>query len=276
MANKKGDWPVKAYKNLDFLNSPHARKIRVLSEMVEPEVRLRKYRVRDTVVFFGSSRTVSPEEAKRNLKAVEGEIKGKKNVTGREKAKLQTARQALKMSVYYEAAAQLSEKLTRWFKKMEGKGNRFIVCSGGGPGIMEAASKGAHDAGGRSVGLNISIRTEQFPNEFLPRELSFEFHYFFIRKFWFFYLAKALAIFPGGFGTMDELFELLTLIQTKKSRKYMPIVLFGSEYWNKVIDFEAMVEWGTISREDLDLFRVFDDVDKAFEYLKGELTEHYL
>ena len=243
--------PPKAYKNLDFLNSPDARIIRVLSEFIEPQGRLRRGGVHNTVVFFGSARTASPEDKP-------------------------TEEWAKRLGKYYEHAAALAGKLSTWSQTIENPRNRFYVCSGGGPGIMEAANRGAMEAGADSVGLNISLPMEQDPNPYQKRELSFDFHYFFIRKFWFFYLAKALVVFPGGLGTMDELFELLTLVQTKKTHKYMPIVLFGSEFWNDVVNFEALVKWGTISKEDLDLFRVLDDVDEAFEYLKAELTKHYV
>jgi uncharacterized protein (TIGR00730 family) len=180
------------------------------------------------------------------------------------------------MSHYYEDAIRLSEKLTRWSLGIRDRRRRFLICSGGGGGIMEAANRGARKAGGTSIGLNISLPMEQTPNRYQSRDLSFEFHYFFIRKFWFFYLAKALVAFPGGFGTMDELFELLTLVQTKKTRKYMPIILYGKEYWHRVLNFDALVEAGTIEAEDLKIFRYFDDVDVTFEYLKDELTKHYV
>ena len=182
----------------------------------------------------------------------------------------------LMLSRYYEDAVRLAEKLTAWSQGMEDPNKRFIVCSGGGGGMMEAANRGAQKAGGPSIGLNISLPLEQTPNPYQTKEISVEFHYFFIRKFWFFYLAKALIVFPGGFGTMDELFELLTLVQTQKSKKYMPIIIYGSDYWNEVFNFKAMVKWGTISREDLSLFHFFDDVDKAFDYLTKELTQYYL
>ena len=152
----------------------------------------------------------------------------------------------------------------------------FNVITGGGPGVMEAANLGAERAGGRSVGLNISLPLEQDPNPYQCQELSFEFHYFFIRKFWFVYLAKALIVFPGGFGTLDELFELLTLIQTRKSRKVMPVVLYGTEYWDRVLNFESMIEWDTIARSDNELFKTYDDVDEALEYLKEQISSHYL
>ncbi|MBI3118174.1 MAG: TIGR00730 family Rossman fold protein, partial [Candidatus Hydrogenedentes bacterium] len=173
-------------------------------------------------------------------------------------------------------AAQLAERLTTWSKALPKKKRHFIICSGGGPGIMEAANLGANRAGGLSVSLNISLPMEQVPNPFQTRELAFEFHYFFIRKFWFVYLAKALVVFPGGFGTFDELFEVLTLVQTKKARKPMPIVVYGREYWEEVVNLDALVRWGTISPEDLQLFRICDTVDEAYDYLTQELTRLYL
>lgn len=244
-------WPLKAYKNLDFLTSPDARIIRVLAEFVEPQGRLRRAGVYNTVVFFGSARAVSPEGNPKD----EG---------------------AKRLSQYYKHAEALAKKLSIWSQTIDNPRKRFYVCTGGGPGIMEAANRGAREAGADSVGLNISLPMEQNPNPYQKHELSFEFHYFFIRKFWFFYMAKALVVFPGGVGTMDELFELLTIVQTNKTRKYMPIVLFGSDFWNEVINFEALVKWGTIAKEDLELFRIFDDVDEAFEYLKTELTKYYV
>ncbi|MEW5922449.1 MAG: TIGR00730 family Rossman fold protein [Candidatus Zixiibacteriota bacterium] len=271
------EWPIKAYKNIDFLNSPAARTIRVMTEMVEPADRFRRNNLWNTVVFFGSARTIPEKEAKGKLFEIESRIRKAGKVTPGLKAEYEGAKKGLIMSAYYEEAAQLSEMLTKWFKEVEQKnGKSFSICTGGGPGIMEAANRGAKKAGGRSVGLNISLPMEQYPNKYQTRELSFEFHYFFIRKFWFFYLAKALVVFPGGFGTLDEFFELLTIIQTGKSKKTMPVVLFGSGYWKEVLNFEKMVYWGTISPEDLKLFRIFDDVDKTFEYLKNELTRHYL
>ncbi len=274
---QKEEWPIKAYKNLDFLNSPAARTIRVMTEMVEPADRFRRNNLWNTVVFFGSARTLPGKEARKNLFEIEAKIRKSGKISSKSKADLEEAKKALIMSEYYEEAAELSEKLTRWFTEVEQQhGRSFSICTGGGPGIMEAANRGAQKAGGRSVGLNISLPMEQNPNKYQTRELSFEFHYFFIRKFWFFYLAKALVVFPGGFGTLDEFFELLTIIQTGKSKKTMPVVLFGSGYWKEVLNLEKMAYWGTIAKEDLRLFRIFDDVDKAFEYLKVELTRHYL
>ena len=269
-------WPIKAYKNLEFLNSPDARTIRILCEFVEPETRFRHFRIRNTIVFFGSTRIVPPSVAEQNLKQLEDRRSTGKEPAEALTAKIEQAQRAVIMSRYYEDAALLSEKLTRWSLSIEDARKRFYICSGGGPGIMEAANRGAHNAGGPSIGLNISIPFEQEPNPYMTQELSFEFHYFFIRKFWFFYLGKALVVFPGGFGTLDELFELLTIVQTHKSKKYMPIILYGTKYWNELINFNAMIKWGTISEQDMKLFRFFDDVDAAFEFLRDELTQHYL
>jgi hypothetical protein len=269
-------WPIKAYKNLEFLNSPDARTIRILCEFVEPETRFRHFRIRNTIVFFGSTRIVPLSVAEQNLKQLEDRRSTGKEPAEALTAKIEQAQRAVIMSRYYEDAALLSEKLTRWSLSIEDARKRFYICSGGGPGIMEAANRGAHNAGGPSIGLNISIPFEQEPNPYMTQELSFEFHYFFIRKFWFFYLGKALVVFPGGFGTLDELFELLTIVQTHKSKKYMPIILYGTKYWNELINFNAMIKWGTISEQDMKLFRFFDDVDAAFEFLRDELTQHYL
>jgi hypothetical protein len=265
--------PIKAYKNASFLNSPSARMIRILSEMIEPNSRLKKYHIRNTVVFFGSSRVISKEKAEENLKVLRDKFDEDEADSS---AAIETAERTLLFSRYYQDAAVLAEKLTLWFKTLEPQGIGFNICTGGGPGIMEAANLGSNRVNGRSVGFNISLPMEQGANDYQTRELSFEFHYFFIRKFWFVYLAKALVVFPGGFGTLDELFELLTLIQTKKTKKTLPVVLYGGEYWNEVLNFDAMVKWGTISPEDLDLFQIFDDVDSAFAYLKQNLTEHFL
>ncbi|UCF39214.1 MAG: LOG family protein [Acidobacteriota bacterium] len=272
---RKTTRPPKAYKNAIFLSSPAARKIRVLCEFTEPESRFRQYNVRDTIVFFGSARTLPRDEAKAQLERVrlKAQASGETPEFERELAR---AEQALLHSRYYEEARQLAHRLTEWSKTLSDGDRRFIISSGGGPGIMEAANRGASEASGLTIGLNISLPFEQEPNPYISRELNFEFHYFFVRKFWFVYLAKALVVFPGGFGTLDEFFELLTLVQTNKTSKEMPIVLYGPEYWNEVVNFEALTKWGTISPEDLKLFRVFDDVDKAFTYLRDELTRLHL
>ncbi len=267
---------LKAYEDPEFLSSPAARLIRVMCEMTEPEAHFRQNNIRDTIVFFGSARIKSPEDAQANLKRLQEQCDQTAPATSDATKNLIKAQKAVQMSRYYQDAVRLSEKLTRWSLSMPDAHYRFIVCSGGGPGIMEAANRGAAQAKGPTMGLNISLPFEQHPNPYQSHDISFEFHYFFVRKFWFFYLAKALVIFPGGFGTVDELFELLTLVQTKKTKKPMPIIIFGTEYWNQVFNFQAMVEWGMISEDDLKLFHFFDDVDAAFEYLKKRLTELYL
>ncbi|MBF0385090.1 MAG: LOG family protein [Candidatus Omnitrophica bacterium] len=268
--------PVKAYHNIDFLNSAPARNIRILSEMSEPADRLRKHRIRDLVVFFGSARTPTPLQAKNNLTLVRKKIKNLKKVPPHLKKELDQAEIQLRISKYYKDAEELAYKLSLWFKNISTSNRHFVIGSGGGPGIMEAANKGAKKAKSLSLGLNISLPMEQAPNKYIDKDLSFTFHYFFIRKFWFLYLSKCIVIFPGGFGTLDELFEALTLIQTKKTRKPIPIVLYGSEYWDEIINFSNLVKWGTVSREDLKLFKVFDDVDEALYYIKKEITRHYL
>ena len=259
------DWPKKAYKNQNFLNSNSAREIRILSEYIEPEARFKELDICDTVVFFGSARTKSQENA---LKDVETAKANNDNI--------KVAERNLKMSSYYEDARELAFRLTKWSKKLEGGDKRFILCSGGGPGIMEAANRGASEAEGINIGLNISLPFEQSHNPFITRELNFEFHYFFMRKFWFLYLAKAIVLFPGGFGTMDELFEVLTLLQTEKLQKPLPIILYGSSFWNDVVNLNALVDYGTISSEDLDLLNVTDTVDDAYQFIVKELEEKSL
>ncbi len=272
----KPKWLIKAYNNYDFLNSPSARTIRVLSEMLEPAERFRRNKIKNTVVFFGSARILPHSKATKELKNLKSQlsrsIKPSKNLL----EKIEIAKKRVEISRYYHDAEKLATRLTRWFKTLKILKNPFVICSGGGPGIMEAANKGARKAKGLSVGLNISLPMEQHPNKYQTKRLAFEFHYFFIRKFWFFYLAKALVIFPGGYGTLDELFELLTIIQTQKTQKNMPVVLYGSDYWKRLINFEEMIQWGMISKEDIKLFRFCDNVEDAFNYLKRKLTLYYL
>ena len=253
---------VKAYENEGFLKSPDARTLRILAEYIEPESRFRELRVRDTVVFFGSARIIPRDVAEAELAAAE-----------RGEGSLESARTRLAMSRYYEDTRQLAHRLTEWSKNLPGTDRRFVVCSGGGPGIMEAANRGASEARGENVGLNISLPFEQAENPYITRRLAFEFHYFFMRKFWFTYLAKAMVVMPGGFGTLDEFMEMVTLVQTKKIRKPLPIVLYGKDYWDEVLDFEPMVRLGMISPEDLGLFFRTDSVDEAFEHLTRELGE---
>lgn len=254
---------VKAYRNEQFLESRDARELRILAEYLEPERRFAHYRVEDTVVFMGSARTPSREQAEAEVAAAR-----------RGEGDLARAEQRLAMSRYYEEARELARRMTEWSKQLNDEERRFVVCTGGGPGIMEAANRGASEAKGMNVGLTISIPIEEFDNPYVTRELSFHFHYFFMRKFWFAYLAKAVIVFPGGFGTLDELFELLTLLQTHKIRKHLPIVLFGKEYWSEVINFDALVKFGNIDARDLDLFFQTDSVDEAYQYLIGQLGKY--
>lgn len=279
MANKspREPWnPPKAYRNVDFLTGPDGRNIRVLCEFTEPQARFRRLRVKNTVVMFGSARTKPMDEAKQDVAELRAQTRGKKRVPRSVQEGLALAKREMHMAKYYEDAREIAAMITNWSKTIKKPSDRFYVCSGGGPGIMEAANRGADEAGGRSIGLNISLPFEQHPNTYQSKELSFEFHYFFVRKFWFFYLAKALVVFPGGFGTMDEMFELLTLVQTEKTKKYMPIVIYGSKFWKEVIDFKALAKWGVISPDDLDLFKFCDEPEEAFTYLRDALTEHYV
>jgi hypothetical protein len=265
IAMPEHDRPPKAYMNQPFLESRAARGLRILSEYVEPLNRFQRHRVDDTIVFMGSARLLSREAADAALKSAEqnGEA-------------IERARQNLELSAYYEAARELAYRLTEWSKTIEKKEHRFVVCTGGGPGIMEAANRGASEAKGPNVGLTISIPNEEFDNPYVSRELHFHFHYFFMRKFWFIYLAKAVVLFPGGFGTLDEMFEILTLVQTRKMRKRMPIVLFGEKFWNEVINFDALVRYGTISPEDVRLFHRTDSVDEAYKIITTELLQNAL
>ncbi|MHB8622798.1 MAG: LOG family protein [Sulfuricaulis sp.] len=256
---------VEAYLNESFLSSAGARPLRILSEYLEPKSRFDHYQIDDTIVFMGSARFVAREQAEVELKEAE-----------RIGGNVEQAQQRLEMSHYYEAARDLARRVTVWSKSLDDSERRFVVCTGGGPGIMEAANRGASEAKGLNVGLTISIPVEEFDNPYTTRELSIHFHYFFMRKFWFMYLAKALIVFPGGFGTLDELFEVLTLLQTRKMNKHLLVVLFGKQYWDEVINFEALIRHGTINREDLNLFHRTDSVDEAFELITRHLTEYAL
>ncbi len=260
MADKPSG-PVKAYRNEEFLASREGRELRILSEYLEPKARFDRFQIRDTVVFFGSARAVPMEVAKAHLEGAEekgGDVAG--------------ARAALRMARYYEDARELAKRLTVWSKNLKGDDRRFVVCTGGGPGIMEAANRGASEAKGVNVGLTISIPMPEFQNPYITRELAFEFHYFFMRKFWFAYLAKAVVAMPGGFGTLDELFEILTLMQTLKMKKKLPFVLFGTEFWDAVVDFDALIEYGTIGPRDCDFFFRTDSVDDAYDYITAALS----
>lgn len=254
----------RAYRNEEFINSSDARPIRILAEFLEPEARFARYKIEDTIVYFGSARLLSTDDAQKALEEAKAKNEG-----------IKAAERLVGMGRYYDEAVDLSKRMTEWSKSL-GKGKkRFITCSGGGPGIMEAVNRGASEANGLSIGFNISIPMEQGFNPYITPELNFEFHYFFIRKYWFAYMAKALVIFPGGFGTLDELAELLTLIQTKKIQKRMPIVIYGTEYWEKVINIKEMVNRGTLSESDLELFYFSDSPEDAFNYLTKELKSLY-
>ena len=262
--------PVKAYKNLSFLNSPDARLIRMLAEYQEPLSRFRRFGIADTIVFFGSARTRSSDLVRKDLNKLK-----KLSVQERRKKQgtLEKLKGELEMSRYYDDAVVLARKLTEWSRNLVKGQRRFIISTGGGGGIMEAANRGAKEARGLSVGLNISLPFEQEPNPYITPDLIFDFHYFFMRKFWFVYLAKGLIVFPGGFGTCDELFEVLTLIQTRKTRKPMPVVVYGTDYWNEIINFDALVKRGTIDAKDLKLIHFSDDPNEAFTYLSKELSK---
>ena len=256
---------VKAYSNEAFLNSKDARALRILAEYLEPKSRFERNKVDDTIVFMGSARLKSREQAETALR--EAESGG---------GDVERARMAVKMADYYEAARELAFRFTQWSKTLDQKDRRFVVCTGGGPGIMEAANRGAAEARGMNVGLTISIPNDEFENPYTTRELAFHFHYFFMRKFWFAYLAKAVIVFPGGYGTLDELFELLTLKQTRKMRKPLPIVLFGTDYWRQVVNFDTLVRHGTINASDVELMHPTDSVDDAYEWIVRQLTERAL
>jgi uncharacterized protein (TIGR00730 family) len=258
--------PIKAYKNDAFIASSDARPLRILAEYLEPQARFRELSVKDTIVMFGSARIPPRDQALAELERVRTEG-----------GDLAQAEMRLHMSRYYEATRELARRLTEWSKSLEGTTERrFVICSGGGPGIMEAANRGASEARGVNIGLNISLPFEQSENPYITHRLAFEFHYFFMRKYWFTYLAKAIVAMPGGFGTLDEFMEVVTLVQTLKIKKPMPIVLFGGEYWNEVINFDALVKYGTISPEDVNLFFRTDSVDEAYHHITTYLQKHLL
>jgi uncharacterized protein (TIGR00730 family) len=274
-----------AYLNPDFLNSPDGRLLRILSEYSEPLSRFRREKIQDTVVFFGSARFASLPAAQNALTILEkpGSAKSappQEQPGGKDgdalQAALKRASAAVQMARYYEDARRLAHMLTEWTLTLPGKRHRFVVTSGGGPGIMEAANRGAREAGGKTIGLNIRLPFEQYPNPYITPELNFEFHYFFMRKYWFAYLAKALVVFPGGFGTLDELFEILTLAQTHKLAKRICVIVYGTEYWKTVLNFDALVDAGTISPEDVKAFTFVDTPEDAFEVLKDGLTRYHL
>jgi uncharacterized protein (TIGR00730 family) len=230
--------PPLAYENPQFLQGDEARPLRIVAEYLEPLARLHRAGIQDTIVFFGSAR-LQPD-----------------GPLGR----------------YYADAETLARLITQWSQSLPAHAHRFVICSGGGPGIMEAANRGASQAGGKSIGFNISLPHEQRPNAYVTPDLTFEFHYFFMRKLWFAHLARALVVFPGGFGTLDELMEILTLAQTGKLSRRVPVILYGSDYWNEIINFKALVRHGMIGAADLELFEFVDDPDTAIRALQERLT----
>lgn len=264
-----------AYENKRFLHGPDGRVLRVLSEYLEPLARFRHEDIQDTVVFFGSARFQSLVAAQKALELLEDPA-ARRVASPEWQRQVQQAQASVKMARYYEDARRLASLVTEWSQTIPSRRQRFVVTTGGGPGIMEAANRGAAEAGGKTIGLNIRLPYEQLPNPFVSPELNFEFHYFFMRKLWFAYLAKALIVFPGGFGTFDELFEILTLAQTQKLAKRIVVVVYGRDYWSKVINLEAMVEMGVISPEDLDLFKIVDSPEEGFEYLQENLTRYHV
>ncbi len=278
-----------AYENLGFLNSADGRLIRIVSEFLEPLARFRREQIQDTVVFFGSARFRGREEADHALELLDNTGSTQPAPSEEQPAKpveiatgtatdLQRKRAvaAVEMARYYEDARRLAQLLTHWAKTIPSRKHRFVVTSGGGPGIMEAANRGAYEAGGKTIGMNILLPFEQRPNPYITPSLNFEFHYFFMRKLWFAYLAKALVVFPGGFGTLDEMFEILTLAQTQKLAKKITVVIYGPEYWKKVFNLDVLVDTGAISPKDLDLFQFADSPEEAFELLRQGLTQNYL
>jgi uncharacterized protein (TIGR00730 family) len=263
-----------AYQYEEFLESAEARPIRILAEYLEPLRRFKEQKIQDTVVFFGSARVDSRERAERALATLRA--RGVRAADERYEIELMKSRKALEWARYYEEARELARLLTAWSMTLQSENHRFVVTSGGGPGIMEAANRGAREAGGKTVGMNIRLPFEQDANPYITEGLHFEFHYFFMRKFWFAYLAKALVIFPGGFGTCDELFEILTLVQTDKLSRKIDIILYGNEYWDQVLNFRPMADWDAIADDDLSLLHRVDSPSDAFEQLQGHLIAHHL
>ncbi|GAC1414350.1 MAG: LOG family protein [Acidobacteriaceae bacterium] len=278
-----------AYENPDFLNSPDGRIFRILAEYQEPMARFRRERIQDTVVFFGSARFHAHEVTTQALSQIELlENTGSTNPAPAEEQpasrdqvasgdasaqRLRLAEAAVEMSRYYEDARTLAGLVSKWAMSLPGRRHRYVITSGGGPGIMEAANRGAYEAGAKTIGLNIKLPFEQMPNPYITPALNFEFHYFFMRKYWFAYLAKALVVFPGGFGTLDEMFEILTLAQTEKLAKKITVIIYGASYWNSVINLQVLAEKGAIAMKDCDLFQFADTPEQAFEMLKTGLEE---
>src|SRR5271167_274560 len=263
-----------AYEDPEFMESLPARPLRILAEYIDPINRLRKANVADTIVMFGSARIQPRDRALASLKKLQRAARGRR--TGQWRMKLTAARSIVGMSRYYEEARELSHRITTWAMTLGAQPKRFVICSGGGPGIMEAANRGAAEAGGSSVGLSIQLPHEQRPNPYISPDLNFCFHYFFMRKLWFAQIAKALIVFPGGFGTMDELWEMMTLSQTGKMPKNTLILIYGRRYWEQVLNFRAMVRWGMINPEEYKLIQFADNVDEAFEKIRTGMEKYHM
>jgi uncharacterized protein (TIGR00730 family) len=270
--------PKAPHEDPRFMSSTAARPIRILAEYIHPLAQLKKEGIGDTIVMFGSARIHSREWAAARVRRLK-ETKTAKWTAVKQRdhrAHLREARSAVEMSRYYEEARQLSHRITTWAMTLGDKPRRFVVCSGGGPGIMEAANRGAYEAGGKSIGLSIELPHEQFANPYISKELSLNFHYFFMRKLWFAQIAKALIVFPGGFGTMDELWEMMTLSQTGKMAKDTLILIYGRKYWSQVLNLKAMVRWGMINQSEYNQLRFADSVDEAFEQIRTGLELHHM
>jgi uncharacterized protein (TIGR00730 family) len=268
--------PLKpAYRVPAFIESVAARPVRILSEYLDPLTRMRREHIGDTIVIFGSARILPRARAVaklERLQQVSAAASAKKRTTQQRDA-LRRARASLEMSRYYEDARELSRRLTLWSMALGDRPRRFVICSGGGPGIMEAANRGAMEAGGKSIGLSIELEHEQWPNSYISRELCFQFHYFFMRKLWFAQLAKALIVFPGGFGTMDELWEMLTLMQTGKLHQRNLVLIYGRRYWDRLLNWREMLRTGTVDRHEYNLLQFADTVDEAFDRIRLRLEE---
>jgi uncharacterized protein (TIGR00730 family) len=256
------------------MESLPARPVRILTEYIDPLERLRREKVGDTIVMFGSARILSREQALVRLRKLRKG--GKRQGSPEHRSALRDAKASLEMSRYYEEARELARRITSWAMSLGDNPRRFVICSGGGPGIMEAANLGAAEAGGKSIGLSIQLPHEQRPNDYISPELSFMFHYFFMRKLWFAQLAKALIVFPGGYGTMDELWEMLTLMQTGKLQRRNLILIYGRKYWDRVLDWKHMLRCGTIDKHEYGLLEFADTVDQAFERVRNGLEMHHM
>jgi uncharacterized protein (TIGR00730 family) len=273
-ANRAKQHVPLAYLDHQFVESPAARPLRILGEYLDPLTRLHRAGVGDTIVMFGSARLQPRTRAIAHIRQLERDLK--KRPTGDLRDRLRQARSALQMSRYYEEARELAHRITAWAMTLGDNPRRFVICSGGGPGIMEAANRGAAEAGGKTIGLGIELPHEQRSNRYITPELDFNFHYFFMRKLWFAQLAKALIVFPGGFGTMDELWEMMTLLQTGKLPSHHMILIYGRRYWDRVLNWREMVRWGTINRREYSLLHFADTVDEAFARVQAGLLKYHM